>query len=121
MQRILPTMSTVKITKQVQALLLRRRNKKPSNMYTGVQRRKWEKYVAEIRDPIQGVIMWLCSFNTEEDDAMAYEIKKSEFEISLLALSKKGCTGLRKSKEKEVLFHPSPSSVLDVSTPKKEM
>ncbi|KAK7380039.1 hypothetical protein VNO78_32386 [Psophocarpus tetragonolobus] len=95
-----------------------RRNKKPSSMYKGVQRRKWGKYIAEIRDPIRGVRVWLGTFNTEEEAAVAYERKKSEFESSLLALSKRDALACESAKEKEVLFHSSPSSVLDVSTPK---
>ncbi|KAG5009386.1 hypothetical protein AAZX31_07G087300 [Glycine max] len=95
-----------------------RRNRKPSSMYKGVQRRKWGKYVAEIKDPIRGVRMWLGTFDTEEEAVVAYERKRNEFDSSLLALSKRDALACESSKEKEVLFHPSPSSVLDVSTTK---
>ncbi|KAK7364076.1 hypothetical protein VNO80_12442 [Phaseolus coccineus] len=96
-----------------------RRMRKPSSMHKGVQRRKWGKYVAEIRDPIQGVRVWLGTFDTEQEAAMAYERKKNEFESYLLASSKRDAVTFESSKE--VLFHPSPSSVLDVSTTKSPL
>ncbi|KAL2321204.1 hypothetical protein Fmac_030173 [Flemingia macrophylla] len=76
-----------------------RRNRKSSSVYRG------------------GVRIWLGTFDTEEEAGMACERKKIEFESSLLALSKKGALASSDSAQ-EVLFHPSPSSVLDVSTTK---
>ena len=93
------------------------RSRRSSSKYKGVQRRKWGKYVAEIRDPIQGVRVWLGTFNTEEEAAMAYEKKRIEFKNSLMALRKRvGSSALEDGKQ--VLSHPSPSSVLDVAATK---
>lgn len=89
--------------------LASRRKRKSSSIYKGVQRRKWGKYVAEIRDPIRGGRVWLGTFATEIEAAMAYERKKNEFEREL-AMRERDELALKHSKE--VLSHPSPSSVL---------